>query len=97
MNKKVTVTQQEGADEVPTEVLAQSIAAIAEGVRKLRTGRLNDRALVLLIQHASPSVGVYKPRKIGTVEVRAVLDGIDALEATYLRKKPIPGPHAVSR
>jgi len=73
---------------VPVEVLAQSIIAIAQGVRKLRAGPLNDNALVLLIEHAAPrpSNG-YRVNKVGKREIKAVLDGIDALEATYLRKR----------
>ena len=78
---KVIVTQKEG-EEIATEVLATEIATIAQGIRKLRGGRLNDRALVLLIQHAAPG-------SIGTNAIRAVLDGIDALEATYLRKPKV--------
>lgn len=86
MTKKLTVRQTE--DVVPTEVLAASIVAISAGIKKLRSGRLNDRALFLLIQHASDPVkkGKYSksPPSIGTI--KAVLDGIEGLEKMYLRK-----------
>ncbi len=74
-----TVKVVDGENPVTTEIIADAVLAIAQGVRKLRAGRLNDRALVLLIQHAtSPPMGQR--------EVKAVLAGIDALEAEYLRK-----------
>ena len=76
------------AEEVSTEVMAESIVAISEGMKKLRGGRLNDKALMLLIQMAAPQVptgrGKLKTR-IGMREIEAVLDGIKALRRTYLR------------
>ena len=74
--------------EVPTEVLAEAIVAISQGIKKLRTGRFNDDALCMLIAYAAPTMkGSGKPSKR---EVRAVLDGIEALERTYLKKTPRP-------
>ena len=64
--------------EVPTEVLASAIVTIAEGVKKLRSGRLSDRALFILIQDATPG-------SIGIREIKAVLDGIENLKR-YVRK-----------
>lgn len=84
--KPVVVKQDKDAP-VPVEVLAAGILAISEGVKKLRAGRLNDNALVLLITHAAPGVGRgYAKKKISAKEVRAVLEGIEQLEATYLKK-----------
>ncbi len=80
--KKVTVVQKPEA-EVPTEVLAQAIIDIAAGMKKLRSGRLNDRALILLIQSAVGSV----PSPVSQRDIRAVLDAIQSLEAIYIRKK----------
>lgn len=73
------VVKQEPGNEVPTELIAHCILVIAEGVRKLRSGRLNDRALHLLIQHAAPE-------SVSIRDIKAVFAGIEALEATYLRK-----------
>jgi hypothetical protein len=70
--------------EVPTEVLADSIVAISRGVRQLRSGRLTDRALLLLIQDAALSIQ-HKP--ISQREIKAVLEGIDNLERMFLKKK----------
>lgn len=86
MTKPISVKQKPEA-EVPIEVLAESIVAMAAGIRKLRAGRLNDRALFLLIQHAAPSIGKYG-QKLGVSDIKAVFAGIDALESEYLKKKP---------
>jgi hypothetical protein len=56
MKKSVLVKQRPGG-EIPTEILADNIKSISESMKKLRSGRLNDRALHLLIQHAAPKVG----------------------------------------
>lgn len=50
--KKVIVTQKPGA-EVPTEIIASSIKNISDGVRKIQGGRLNRKALLILLSHAS--------------------------------------------
>lgn len=77
--KPVTILQDKDR-QVPVEVLAESIKAIAEGVRKLRAGSLNDRALFLLIQNAAPGALSIK-------DIKAVFTGIDSLEGEYLRKR----------
>ncbi len=69
----------------PTEVLAEEISAIAAGMRQLRNGRLNDRALILLIQDAAPAAAGRT--KISQQTIRAVLDGIDGLERAFVRKR----------
>lgn len=85
-----TVVKQEVEKEVPVEILATSIVAIAQGVRKLRQGPLNDNALFLLIQHAAPNIGgKYKSAPLSVKQIKAVFSGIDALEATYLRKRKL--------
>ena len=88
MTTKVKVVQ-DAANLIPIEVIAESIKAISEGIRKLRSGSLNDKALVLLIQNAAPCHGgKYGISKMSMKDVRAVLEGIESLEATYLKKKP---------
>lgn len=72
---------------VPIEVLAESIKAISDGVKKLRAGPLNERALVLLIQHAAPNIGKWGTNRIGMTEIKAVLEGMESLETAYLKKK----------
>lgn len=90
MVKKIKVLQHEEKEkQVPIEVLADSIVQISQGIKKLRSGRLNDRALMLLIQHAAPNVSarsrLYTPLSIKAI--KAVFEGIESLEATYLKKK----------
>lgn len=80
MTKPVVVKQDE-QQPVPTEVLAESIVAIAAGMKKIRAGRLGERALVVLLKD-STGVAQY--------EIKKVLDGLESLEATYLKKKPSP-------
>jgi len=83
------VLKQDAEKPVPVEIIADSIVSISDGLRKLRAGRLNDRALILLIQHASPMAGAGRLRKpISAKEVRAVLEGIESLEREYLKPKP---------
>lgn len=84
---KVTV-KQTPEKEIPTEVLADSIVAISSGLKKLRAGRLTDRALYLLVQDAAPSVGgKYGNSKLSMKEIRAVFEGVESLERAFLKKK----------
>lgn len=80
MKKNIKVVQDEEKP-IPVEVMAESIKAISEGIKKLRSSRLNDKCLLLLIQHATP----LTPRPSMT-EIRAILDGIESIEHEYLRK-----------
>ena len=84
--KKVQI-RQDPEKPVAVDILANAIVAMAEGVRKLRAGPLNDKALTLLIQHAAPKPNGYK-QPLTAKQIRAVFDGIDALESEYLKKKP---------
>lgn len=95
MIKKLVLKQPASPeDSVPVEVIAQSIKAIAEGVEKLRKGPLNERAIILLIQHACPSVkvGRYSGTPISARTVKAVLDGMEQLKREYLRVKKTGEP-----
>lgn len=74
------VTDEDDPDEmVPTEVLAQSIVEISIAIKKLRTGRLSDKAIILLIQ------GITKQTQ---AEIKKVLDACEMLESTYIKKLP---------
>lgn len=85
---KVLTIKQSPENEVPTEVFATSVKSISDGIKKLRSGRLNDRALFLLIQDAVGGVGPERgpKQKLALRDIKAVLDGIEALERTFLRK-----------
>ncbi len=68
------------ADEVPLDVLADSIVEISRGIKKLRSTRIKDSALLLLIHHAMPAGLRVSKRHISTV-----LSTIENLEATYVK------------
>lgn len=87
-SKKIVI-KQIAEEPMATEIIAESIIAISEGVRKLRSGRLTDKALHLLIQHACPNIGGrsgYSP--ISITQIRAVIDSLGELERVYLKDKP---------
>jgi len=65
--------------ETPPAVVANCIATISRGVRELRAGRLNDRAIVTLVHEAC---GVARR------DIKAVINALESLEATYLKKRP---------
>lgn len=81
--RKINVVERvaEGEKPIPVEIMAEAIIAISMGIKKLRSTRLNDKALHLLIQHATP---LYP--KITIREIKAVLEGIQDLERMYLKK-----------
>lgn len=59
---------------------AQGIIDMAEGMRKLLDGKLNKRAIVLLIVAAAPQ------RSISQEQVEKVLTAIAELDKTFLKK-----------
>lgn len=65
-------------DEVPTEILATEIIKMSESIKKLRSGRLNDRALYLLIQDGC---------KLPVRDIRAVFESAEDLARRYIKKK----------
>lgn len=90
MIKHVVLKQPEKPEEhVPIEVIADSIVAISEGIKKLRAGRLNDKALILLIVNSAPGYGgKYTQKKhVSAWQVKAVLDGLEGLEREYLKPR----------
>ena len=48
-----------------TEEIAEQIKVISEGVSKLLNGKLNRKAIILLIYHAAPSMKREKQLKTG--------------------------------
>jgi hypothetical protein len=73
--KKVTVRQNE-EEPVEVEVLAQAIVDIGKAAKRLAASRLNRKAVIVLLAHQTG---------IGQTVISNVLDGIEALEADYLR------------
>lgn len=83
--KKTQITVKQPDEPVELEILADSIVAISQGIKKLRSTRLKDNTLYLLIQHAAPSIGKYNSRKPSITEIRAVFDGIESLQKAHLK------------
>lgn len=75
---KISARQLE--NEPATEAIADSVIAISAAIKKLRAGRLNDRAIIVLLQGADNSLSVRS--------IKAVFDGLQDLEKNYIRKKP---------
>ncbi|MCH9751083.1 MAG: hypothetical protein K0U61_02590 [Alphaproteobacteria bacterium] len=83
MTKAVKVKQPAPpAEEVPTEVLAEAICAVADAADKLMTGRLNAKAVILLIQHACPSAD--RPTQ---KQIEMVLHAARSLRIEYVRPR----------
>ena len=77
---------------VPVEVLAESITAISQGVKKLLAGPLTEDTIILLITNATPGTGPrYNRKTISATAVRAVLRGMESLESQYLKPKRVTG------
>lgn len=81
--RKLVLKQTEPA--IPVEVIATAVKEISEGIKRLRDGPLNEKALVLLIQNAI--VTRSSEKEISQRDVRRVLGGIGDLEATYLKRR----------
>lgn len=64
--------------DVAPEILASAIVSVAEGIKKLRAGRLSDRALLILIQDACPE-------RIGIERIRMVIDAMASLQKKYVK------------
>ena len=73
--EKVSVVQAKDVDQVPAQVIAQSIVKIAEGWDKINRSGLNMKAVLLLISHSS---GVSQR------DVKAVIYALNSLKADYL-------------
>lgn len=74
--RDVKVVQKADAEPLPTEIIAQSIKDISDGVKKIRAGRLNDKALVFLI---------HKSCGVSQDSIRLVLNAMNHLEREFLK------------
>lgn len=75
--KTVNVQQRPEAEYVPTEIIAQSIVEISAAFKRVQQGRLNPRAVELLVHAACKGTSLS--------DVRNVLDVLPELERLYLR------------
>lgn len=81
--KKVNVKQQPN-EEIAVDVLAKEIVEISESIRRLRSGKLKDKALYLLIQHSTGGVG-HGYQKVPIAVIKAVFDGAENLAKDFLK------------
>lgn len=63
-------------DPITTEVIAESIKKISDGMKQIKAGRLNDKAIIYLL-HKSSGVSQDKIKKI--------LNSLESLEMEYLK------------
>ncbi len=85
---KIAVKQDEN-DEVPIEVLATSIRAIAAGIKKLRNGPLGEKALLLLISdncQKRNSRGYHVKHRVSPGTIKIILDSIESLQSAYFKR-----------
>ena len=75
---KVIVKQKENEEEVPVEIIAQSIQKLSEAFSKMKKSGLSRYCQVVLLSDAS---GVGRP------DVRKILDSMENFEKMYLAKK----------
>lgn len=71
--------------ELDIDQLRAEVEAISEAVRRLRVG-ISEEALLVLIQHAAPHV---KGRRVTQQTIRAVLDGVEGLDAYVFCELPV--------
>ena len=64
------------------EEIAEMVSAIAEGVRQLLGGALNERAIVTLLYEACP-VGP-SGKRVGKTDIRRILETIMSLDEKFL-------------
>lgn len=76
MNKQIVVKQ--GEPPIPMQIIASSIKTIADSFEKMQRSGLTQKAILILISHASG---------VSQTDVRHVLDGISQLKSLYLTKK----------
>lgn len=77
-NKDVRVCIEDGDEPIAVEIMEKSILEIAAAMKRIEKSRLNRRALVVLISDQS---------KLGKGTVDIVLNCLDTLEETYLKKR----------
>lgn len=75
---KVPTSAQLFGGTATVDEIAHEIEKISSGVRDLRSGKLNDRALMILLGKSS-GVEVYKIQK--------VLDALGSMDKEYLKAK----------
>lgn len=77
-NKPAPIVHNDGPEPIAAEIIAQSIADIAEGMRKIANTRLTRRAIVTLLHENS---------KVPRGQIELVLNNLEDLDAIFLKPK----------
>lgn len=75
--KKVKVIQNP-EKEIPVGVMAESIVKISDAMKQIANSRATRKMIVALIHDSS---------KLGKTQIEVVLNNLDHLESTWLKKK----------
>jgi len=67
--------------------IADEIVMISDGIRKLRSTRLNEDTLLLLIQSSVGKSRITRSKFLSVKTIKAVIDGIANLETKHLKPK----------
>ena len=69
------------------EQVRNDIKKLNQSVESLKDGPLTERALLILIQDATKPVGSkYNKKKVSVKTIKAVLNGISAMEEMFLNQ-----------
>ncbi|HEY4356016.1 MAG TPA: hypothetical protein VGN16_09735 [Acidobacteriaceae bacterium] len=75
---RITILPKPGSDPAPVELIESAIIDLAAGMKKLTATRLKRETIVVLLHEAS---------NVGKPAIRAILNSMDQLEATFLKPK----------
>jgi hypothetical protein len=71
------------ASDVRSVLLAESIEAVSDAMKRLTKSGLNRRAIIVLTQDAIATSG--RRRSMSLAEIETVLDAIETLKSRYCR------------
>lgn len=69
------------------DVIADEIVMVSDAIKKMRTSRLTEDTMLLLIQNAIGQSGATRYRKISLKAIKAVVEGIEGLAAKHLKEE----------
>lgn len=80
--------KQDPENQVPIQIIADAIVSISNGIKKLLSGPLSERALIILLTEACPRMGKgYHSKPVTSTHVKAVLKGLQDLERQFIKQK----------
>lgn len=82
---KIKSTEHGEKEQLSYEEIVSEIESISEGMKKILSSRLNETAIVLLIQAACPSQGYGKPTPTKKT-IQNILETASNLKEIYLKK-----------